>query len=186
MHTGHAPRRSATGDTALAWAITAMGEVSGRLGRIKPKDRAQAFTVISEAVWWVTIVDATLVRYHPEIYDKTMAALPECERQITEGTFAGLRFVRNQMGYHADPADFVQPDGAGKAVATWTWKPADCLGLDTLPPRSQEWEASRHQAYQERLAGHLVGETFRRTTSFLRNAADGVTPADGGEIPRPL
>jgi hypothetical protein len=27
---------------------------------------------------------------------------------VIEETFAGLRFVSNQMGYHLDPADFLQ------------------------------------------------------------------------------
>ncbi|MGA8466723.1 MAG: hypothetical protein WB688_21350 [Trebonia sp.] len=29
---------------------------------------------------------------------------------MIEETFAGLRFVGNQMGYHLDPADFLQPE----------------------------------------------------------------------------
>ena len=29
---------------------------------------------------------------------------------MIEETFAGLRFVSNQMGYHLDPADFLQPE----------------------------------------------------------------------------
>jgi len=29
---------------------------------------------------------------------------------VIEETFAGLRFVSNQMGYHLDPADFLQPE----------------------------------------------------------------------------
>jgi hypothetical protein len=29
--------------------------------------------------------------------------------QVIEETFAGVRFVSNQMGYHLDPADFLQP-----------------------------------------------------------------------------
>jgi hypothetical protein len=32
------------------------------------------------------------------------------ERAAIEGAFAGLRFVRNQMGYHVDLADFIQPE----------------------------------------------------------------------------
>ncbi len=61
------------GDSALGWAIIAMRDTAHRLGRIRSKDRPQAFAVIGEAVWWVTIVDATLVRYHSEAYDNALA-----------------------------------------------------------------------------------------------------------------
>ena len=33
----------------------------------------RAFTVIGEMVWWVTIIDATLVRHHPNAYDRVLA-----------------------------------------------------------------------------------------------------------------
>ncbi len=38
--------------------------------------------------------------------------------------------------------------------------------MATLPPRGQEWELSRYEAYQDLLAGHSVGETFGRTSDF--------------------
>jgi hypothetical protein len=38
--------------------------------------------------------------------------------------------------------------------------------VGTLPPRGQEWELSRYQAYQDVLAGQRVGETFARTSGF--------------------
>ena len=61
--------REHTGDpqaeaTALEWSITAMRDAIQRLSRDQVLDHAQGFAVISEAVWSVTIVDATLVRYH--------------------------------------------------------------------------------------------------------------------------
>ena len=58
---------------------------SARSGR---SDRAQAFAVIGEAVWWVTIVDATLVRYYPDEYDTALAGLPAARRRATETTLA--------------------------------------------------------------------------------------------------
>jgi hypothetical protein len=61
-------------------------------------DRAHGFAAISEAVWWVTMVDATLVRYRPGIYSDLLSRQAAAERRITEDTFAGLRFVRNRMG----------------------------------------------------------------------------------------
>jgi hypothetical protein len=164
------------GDSALGWAIIAMRDTAHRLGRIRSKDRPQAFAVIGEAVWWVTIVDATLVRYHSEAYDNALAGQAHDERQATEGTFAGLRFIRNQMGYHADHADFIHPRRtAGGSqdvpVAAWTWKPVPEPALGWLLPRGQEWAMTRYRAYQAHLAGHTIGETFGRAEAFLQLAS---------------
>jgi len=155
---------------ALGWTITAMRETIDRLLRARAMDQPQAFTVISEAVWWVTMVDATLVRYHPDAYDGVLAGHAAAERQAIEGTFGGLRFVRNQMGYYLDHAEFIQP--ASGAIAAWTWRPLPEPGLDTLPARGQEWELTRYREYQARLAGQPVGETFRRAAAFLRRASE--------------
>ena len=97
-------------ESALGWAIIAMRDVTERLGRVRASDHPQAFAVIGEAVWWVTIVDATLVRYHPDAYEQTLAGMQGPRRRLTEGTFAGLRFVRNRMGYYADHSDFIRPE----------------------------------------------------------------------------
>src|ERR1700759_3410772 len=94
---------------ALGRALRALADTPERLGRVRASDRAQAFAVIGEAVWWVTIVDATLVRYYPDDYDAALAGLPDAQRRETETTFGGLRFVRNRMGYYADQADFIEP-----------------------------------------------------------------------------
>ena len=94
---------------ALGWSITAMRETTGRLLRATDWDRANGFAVISEAVWWVTMVDATLMRYHPDIHGRVLAGQDPGQCRITEDTFGGLRFVRNRMGYDTDPADFIQP-----------------------------------------------------------------------------
>ena len=158
--------------SALGWAIVAMRDTTERLGKVRASDRAQAFAVIGEAVWWVTIVDATLVRYYPDEYDSALAGLPARRRRVTEATFGGLRFVRNRMGYYADHADFIEParsdDGDRDAPITeWTWRSLPTPTVESLPPRGQEWELSRHQAYQDRLAGRPVGETFALAAAFL-------------------
>jgi hypothetical protein len=164
-------------ESALSWAIVAMGDTTQRLDRVRAIDRPQAFTVIIEAVWWVTIVDATLVRYHPDAYDRAMADQDQAERQPTEQTFTGLRFVRNWIGYHADPSDFIQPqamspDGSRDAPVTdWTWQLVPAPEPGALAPRGQAWEATRHSAYQAQLAGHTIGETFERAATFLQVAA---------------
>jgi hypothetical protein len=158
--------------SALGWSITAMRDTTERLGKVRASDRAQAFAVIGEAVWWVTIVDATLVRYYPDEYDRALEGLSPARRRLTEGTFGGLRFVRNRMGYYADHADFIRPtadkEGTGDAPITeWTWRSLPAPDTDTLPARGQEWELSRHQAYQGWLAGRPVGGTFHSATAFL-------------------
>jgi hypothetical protein len=158
--------------SALRWAIVAMRDTTDRLCKAQAGDRAQAFAVIGEAVWWVTIVDATLVRYYPDEYDSALAAQPTRQRRIIEGTFGGLRYVRNRMGYYADHADFIQPrigagDGGHPPITEWTWRSLTAPTLETLPPRGQEWELSRYHAYQERLAGRPVGETFSLASAFL-------------------
>jgi hypothetical protein len=57
----------------LDWSISAMQETTDRLLRATGWHRPHAFAVISEAVWWVTMVDATLVRYHPDVYQGVLA-----------------------------------------------------------------------------------------------------------------
>ena len=162
---------------ALGWTITAMRETIDRLLRARGWDRPHAFAVISEAVWWVTMVDATLVRYHPDAYDGVLAGHDAAERRVIEGTFGGLRFVRNQMGYYLDQADFIEPQpalgglGAGR-IAAWTWRSLPEPGLDSLPARGQEWEMTRYRQYQAQLAARPVGETFRCAAAFLRQASE--------------
>src|ERR1700735_5133620 len=69
-------RDPAAGVSALNWSVTAMRDATQRLGRVRGVSRPRAFAVIGEAVWWVTIVDGTLVRHHPAAYDWVMAARP--------------------------------------------------------------------------------------------------------------
>jgi hypothetical protein len=171
-HTGD----PAAGASALLWSITAMSDTTERLPRVRAGDRPRALAVIGEAVWWVTIVDATLVRHHQEAYDAVMAGHTPAERQLIEGTLAGLRFVRNQIGQEADLAEFVEPGapgpGAGNGRITgWTWKPVPEPALASLPPRGQAWEMTRYRAYQAHLAGRTIGEIFGRATAFLKLAA---------------
>jgi hypothetical protein len=175
--------------SALKWAITAMSDTTDRLPRVTKVDQPRAFAVISEAVWWVTIVDGTLVRYHPEAYDSELRSRPETERALIEETLAGLRFVRNQMGHDVDHVDFIRPrDSASRNAAgrimDWTWNQVPEPACETLSPRGQDWELTRYRAYESRLAGQAVGETFRRAADFLKLAAAGATVYSGdGELP---
>ena len=162
-----------------------MSDSIERLPRIRAANQPRAFAVIGEVVWWVTIVDATLVRHHPDDYDAVMAAQPAAERQRIEGTLAGLRFVRNRMGHDVDHVDFIHPD-AGRArtgderITAWTWNFLPEPALSSLAPRGRAWEMTRYRAYQAHLAGHTIGEVFGRATVFLRlAAAAGATPVPG-------
>jgi len=170
QHVGDPPTEAG----ALGWTITAMQDTVDRLLRARASDRPHGFAAVSEAVWWVTLVDATLVRYHPEVYDAVLAGHGEDERRVIEGTFGGLRFVRNWMGYHLDHSDFVEPQGSPGAgpIAAWTWRSLPEPVLATLPARGQEWEMTRYREYQARLAGQPIGETFARAAAFLRLASD--------------
>jgi len=152
-----------------------MRDAADRVLRESSPSRPQGFVLISEAVWWVTIVDATLVRYHPEAYNAVLAGRAAAEREAIEGTLAGLRFVRNWMGYHADHGDFIRPQPGrqrpgGGQIAAWTWRRAPEPAVASFPPMRQEWEMGRYQAYQAHLAGHAVGETFGRAAAFLVQA----------------
>jgi hypothetical protein len=174
QHVGDLP----SGASALGWTIAAMCDTVDRLLRARTSDQPHGFAAISEAVWWVTLVDATLVRYHPEAYDAALASYGPAERQVIEGTFGGLRFVRNWMGYHLDHSDFIRAQGTpGRPgdgrIAAWTWRSLPEPVLATLSARGQEWEMTRYREYQARLAGTPVGETFSRTAAFLRLASDG-------------
>jgi len=172
-HTGN-PQ---AGASALDWSVTAMLETTERLQQAGGWDRADGLTVIREAVWWVTMVDATLVRYHLDVYNDILARQPAAQRKMTEDTFGGLRFVRNQMGYTADPADFIQPldlrpGTAAPRVAAWTWRAVAKPATVSPARRTHGWELTRYRAYQRQLAGYPVGETFSRAVTFLRLTAE--------------
>jgi len=147
-----------------------MGDAARRLGEARGLDLPQALAVVSEAVWWVTMVDATVVRYHPDAYDRVLAGLDPSRRPAAEETLGGLRFVRNWMGYHADPADFVRPQqaagGGDMPVAEWTWEPVPAPAAGPAP-QAREWEMGRYRQYRARLAGQPAGRTVGAAVAFL-------------------
>jgi hypothetical protein len=167
--------------SALDWSITAMREAVGRLAAEQARDQAHGFEMISDAVWWVTLVDATLVRYHHQAYEAVMRAENPAARRAVEGTLAGLRFVRNRMGYHGDPAEFLQPEHSppcsNHGIAAWRWRSLPEPALASLPPRGRAWEMTRYRAYQAQLAGHTIGETFGLAAAFLNLASTSPTAA---------
>ena len=167
--------------SALLWSVTALSEATARLGQTGTWDRARAYATVAEAVWWVTLVDATLVRHHPEPYDSVMAGQSPAQRQQIEATLAGLRFVRNLLGGEADLRKFIRAvppakDPDNGRVTGWTLKQVPPPALVSLPPRAQAWEKARYQAYRTQLARHTVGEVFRRAATFLTLAAANAGP----------
>ncbi len=146
--------------------------------------------MISEAVWWVTIVDGTLVRYHPDGYDAVLAGQATVDRDLIEGTLAGMRFVRNRAGQHVDHTDFIEAQAPRDGrVAAWRWASVPEPTLASLPPRGQAWEASRYRDYETYLAGRTIEETFGRARAFLKQAAacavaaEPQAPAAPGHLP---
>jgi hypothetical protein len=170
-NTGH----RATQVSALEWSLTAMCAATGRLEQLLTADQSRGLSAISEAVWWVTLVDATLVRYHPGDYDLVLARQEVDERRVIEGTLGGLRFVRNKMGQELDPADFASPPAVQPAgqdsVSAWVWRAVPEPGCGSAVERGQQWELSRYQSFETHLTGHRVGDTFTRAAAFLRLVA---------------
>lgn len=153
-----------------------MTDTINRLSSVSARQQPRGFAVIAEGVWWVTIVDATFVRYHPEVYDAVLARQTRAQRQLIEGTLAGLRFVRNHMGYDADQVDFVRPVAAsrgraGDQITAWIWRTVlePELRLGASPENA--WEMTRYQAYEANVAGRTVGEVFSQAAEFLNLAA---------------
>ena len=178
-------RDSAAEDRALAWSIAGMRDVTEQLSTCQPADQAAALTAVTEAVWWVTIIDARLVRQYTDLYDGALAARVAVQRPVIEGTLAGLRFVRNMMSDQAARVDFIGPPACPGAddgvVAAWMWKPVPELALGPLPARVRPWETTRYRAYTAWLAGRAVGEVFGRAAAFLNLAASrAVSATDTG------
>ncbi len=166
----------AVGVAALRWSISAMREAVDLLARLPTSDRGSAFAAIGEAVWCVTIVDATLNRHHPGPYDAVLTDLPRIDSPLVEGTLAGLRFVRNQIGQEVDVAAFIVPGSSRRSAGSggivgWTWMSASPMNLASLSQRAQVWEMARYRAYQDQLADHPIGEGFQRAVGFLNLAS---------------
>jgi hypothetical protein len=108
--------------------------------------------------------------------------LPAGQQEEIEQTLAGLRFVRNQMGIHLDPDEFIRvtgrASGDGEPEVTLTWNALTPPTAGSLSPSGQEWERGRYLAYQERLAGQGVARAFTLAARFLRHAAGNAAEAN--------
>lgn len=156
--------------SALTWSVTAMSEATARLAGVTVWERPRAVAAIEEAVWWITMVDATMVRHHPGVYDAVLTSRIPAERLLIEQTLAGLRFVRNWMGREGWAGAIIEtggPRAGNRRITGWTWNRIPEPALARVTPRGQAWEMSRYRAYQACLAGHTIGTTIGRAVTFV-------------------
>jgi hypothetical protein len=59
-------------DTPLSWSVSALADTAERLCKAGNMNLPEALALVSEAVWWVTLVDATMIRYHHDAYDRAL------------------------------------------------------------------------------------------------------------------
>jgi hypothetical protein len=156
----------AGGDGALVWSVAAMTDALRRLDRASAADMPLAVAAATEAVWWVTVVDAAMSRRHPGAYRRALAALDPAARRAVEGSLAGLRFIRGQLGYSADPGDFIQPAHGARPAAQWTWSAVP----PPAPQRGSARDVSPYREYRAQLAGRPVAEVLGRAAGFLSKA----------------
>ncbi len=166
---------AAAEERALEWSLTGMDDVIERLSMYRPADQLAASGAVAEAVWWVTIIDARMIRQYMDVYDAVLAAHVPAQHPMIEGTLAGLRFVRNQMGEDIQQAGFIEPPADAEdgetVTAAWRWAHLPEPGLAALPDHMQPWEMTRYQAYEDWLAGNSMGRVFQRAGDFLNLAA---------------
>ena len=126
-------------------------------------------------MWWVTLVDATLVRYHPRDYEKALADKDRAAAEDRGGRWkASVTCATSWESPSNRTSSSARPHDGGSG---WSWRPLPEPALDALAPRARQWELSRYHAYQERLAGRDIARTFARCTEFLAQAAALVGPS---------
>ena len=163
------------GEDALAWSVAAMSEALHRIGDVSGADVPQAVAAVTEAVWWVTVVDAAITRHCPAAYRGALAALDPAARRAVERSVAGLRFIRGQLGYSADPGDFIQP-APGAPAAAWTWRSVP----PPSPQRGTVRDTSPYREYRTQLAGRPLTEALTLTAGFLSRIYTAIGNRRGG------
>jgi hypothetical protein len=154
---------------AIGWSVAAMTETALQLSSPRTWDLPDLAAAVGDAVWWVTLVDATLVRYHPRNYETTLEGR-SARRRETEQTLEGLRYVRNQLGRSLSPEYLIAPLSADGSPA-WTWRSLPQPDTSGLGLRARKWELSRYNAYQATLAGRDIAAAFSWCAEFLSLAA---------------
>ena len=141
------------GKDALAWSVAAMSGALRRIGDASGADVPEAVAAATEAVWWVTVVDAAITRHCPAAYRGALAALDPAARRAVERSGPGSDSIRGQLGDSADPGDFIQPT-PGAPAAAWTWRSVPLPS----PQRGTVRDTSPYREYRTQLAG-LYGST---------------------------
>ena len=171
----------AAGDGTLAWSVAAMSDALRRLAEASAADVPQAVSAATEAAWWVTVVDAAMTRHHPDAYGRALAALDPAARRAVEGSLAGLRLIRGQLGYSTDPGDFIQPrpaPGPGPADQ-WTWSAVSPPLSSADPPGRPARTGSTGRT------SPAVAEILERAAGFLSQAHATATRPDHRTTPAP-
>lgn len=165
---------AAADDSALGWSVTAMACALRRVGEASSTDLPETIAAATEAMWWVTALDAAMARRYRAAYGRALATLDLAARRAVEKTFAGLRSIRTQLGHSVDPGDFIQHRPApGTPGATWMWRP-----LPPPPPQSgRAREASPYREYRTQLAGRPLAEALTRGAAFLASTYAAATDA---------
>jgi hypothetical protein len=153
------------GDGGLEWSVAAMTNALRRLAEVGA-DGPRSVAAATEAVWWITTVDAAMSRQHPGAYGRALAHLDPAARRAVEGSLAGLRFIRGQLGYYADPSDFVQPATHADPATRWIWSAVP----PPAPQRKSARDASPYREYRDQIAGRAVAEVLERAAGFLCQA----------------
>jgi hypothetical protein len=159
---------------ALAWSLTALSDALRRLAAAGAGDMPQAVAAATEAVWWVTTVDAAMTRHHPSAYARALAGLDPAARRAVEGILTALRFIRGQLGYSADPADFIslQPAPGAGTTSEWAWS-----AVPPPPMRGKSRDVSPFRQYQTQLAGRPVADALGQAAGFLTQVHAAAGPA---------
>ena len=112
-----------------------------------------------------------------------LAAHAPAGRRLIVETLAGLRFVRNQISRAAPLGEAIDPGAGHRRITGWTWNPVPEPAVTWLSPRAQDWERARYRAYQARLAGHTIGQTFGHAVAFLTLTGAQTAPPPGTSQP---
>lgn len=155
----------AAGNGTLACSVTAMAEALRRLAAASATDVPRAIAAATEAVWWITAVDAAMNRRHPGEYRRALAALDPAARRAIEGSLTGLRFISR-------PARVLCRSRRLHPAAR-NRQPAGPVDLDRRPPADP---AARIRAGRQPLPG---------VPGPARRAASHRDPRTGSRLPLP-
>jgi hypothetical protein len=158
---------------AIGWSIESMNRAADRVNMVPPHDAVGAFAAIGETLWWVTLVNDTLRRRHPDAYDHALNLQTPRVQDVIEG----LRSIRHRLGHEVDLVEIIElvaarPDVYGDGrVTAWRWR--------AVPPptRSDGRDLKGYAAYQFAVEGRNIVDTFTQALCFLRQA--GVLARDG-------